>query len=576
MTLASNRGRGRARRRRRRPRDRRGARARRARAGRRDRGHGADHEARRGDRRLRRRPGRLHRDDPRDDARRSRLRAARRPALRGRQHPRRGAAHVDLRADERDAAVRARARDPRASPQPWSADPELASGVNTVGGNVTNEAVAAALGKAAPAPLADAARRLNASPSARSCSSAAEPSASRSRRSRPTARSSKRSPSPTATSNAAAHGRRPTRRPTSDRARASTRRDPASIAALAREVGADMVMNACDPRLNRAIFTAAFERPHHVRRHGDDPVGPAPRRRRTELVGPAARPGAVRALRRTGSAPACSRSSGWASSRALRRLRPLRRRSPLLRRSTTIDVRDGADLIVEGYAFAPTFSIWTTIEECLNPPIVYERGRGHYTTEPFSEPEVFEFPEGHRAARVRQRRARGSAPHPALDRLQPGDVQVRPRRRSSSTCCACSTRSASTATSPVDVGDVAVSPRDVVAACLPDPARLGDRMQGKTCAGTYVTGTGPDGAATRGVPVPRRRQRGLDGSATVARRSRGRPRSIPSSRSSCSRRAPGPAPACSARRRSTRCRSSTLLAEYGSPHGMEEREPVDP
>jgi saccharopine dehydrogenase (NAD+, L-lysine forming) len=43
------------------------------------------------------------------------------------------------------------------------------------------------------------------------------------------------------------------------------------------------------------------------------------------------------------------------------------------------------------------------------------------------------------------------------------------------------------------VGDVEVSPRDVVAACLPDPASLGDRMRGKTCAGTLVTGSGRDG-----------------------------------------------------------------------------------
>ncbi len=37
-----------------------------------------------------------------------------------------------------------------------------------------------------------------------------------------------------------------------------------------------------------------------------------------------------------------------------------------------------------------------------------------------------------------------------------------------------------------------VSPRDVVAAVLPDPATLGERMSGRTCAGTWVTGTGKD------------------------------------------------------------------------------------
>ena len=49
-------------------------------------------------------------------------------------------------------------------------------------------------------------------------------------------------------------------------------------------------------------------------------------------------------------------------------------------------------------------------------------------------------------------------------------------------------------TDPVAVGAARVSPRDVVAACLPDPATLGDKMTGVTCAGTWVTGTGRDGA----------------------------------------------------------------------------------
>jgi saccharopine dehydrogenase (NAD+, L-lysine forming) len=48
-------------------------------------------------------------------------------------------------------------------------------------------------------------------------------------------------------------------------------------------------------------------------------------------------------------------------------------------------------------------------------------------------------------------------------------------------------------TEPVAVRGCTVSPRDVVAACLPDPATLGDRMHGRTCAGTWVTGTGRDG-----------------------------------------------------------------------------------
>ena len=59
-----------------------------------------------------------------------------------------------------------------------------------------------------------------------------------------------------------------------------------------------------------------------------------------------------------------------------------------------LGTRDGSNLMVEGYDFAPSFSIWTTIEECLNPPVIWEADRGWFTTEPFSEPEVFDFPGG--------------------------------------------------------------------------------------------------------------------------------------------------------------------------------------
>ncbi len=42
-------------------------------------------------------------------------------------------------------------------------------------------------------------------------------------------------------------------------------------------------------------------------------------------------------------------------------------------------------------------------------------------------------------------------------------------------------------------GPVDVSPRDIVAAVLPDPATIGPRMTGKTCAGVLVTGKDKEG-----------------------------------------------------------------------------------
>ncbi len=84
-------------------------------------------------------------------------------------------------------------------------------------------------------------------------------------------------------------------------------------------------------------------------------------------------------------------------------------------------------------------------------------------------------------------------------------------------------------TDPVQVGGSAVAPRDVVAACLPDPATLGDRMTGVTCAGTWVTGTGKDCAsAASGSTFTTRWITGGLWPNMGLRRWCGRPRSIPS------------------------------------------------
>jgi saccharopine dehydrogenase (NAD+, L-lysine forming) len=157
-----------------------------------------------------------------------------------------------------------------------------------------------------------------------------------------------------------------------------------------------------------------------------------------------------------------------------------------------LGVRDGANLVVEGYDFAPSFSIWTTIEECLNPPVIWEEGRGWFTTPPFSEPEVFEFPEGigpvecvnveHEEVLLMPRWVKARR---ATFKYGLGDEFINVLRVLHQVGL--------DRTAKVRVGGVEVSPRDVVAACLPDPATLGDRMTGKTCAGLWVTGTGKDG-----------------------------------------------------------------------------------
>ncbi|MEU8766636.1 saccharopine dehydrogenase C-terminal domain-containing protein [Streptomyces griseus] len=158
-----------------------------------------------------------------------------------------------------------------------------------------------------------------------------------------------------------------------------------------------------------------------------------------------------------------------------------------------IGVRDGANLEVDGYDFAPSFSIWTTIEECLNPPVVWEKERGWFTTAPFSEPEVFDFPEGigpvacvnveHEEVLLIPRWVESRR---VTFKYGLGDEFIETLKTLHALGL--------DRTDKVTVPGGEVAPRDVVAACLPDPASLGDRMRGKTCAGTWVKG------AKDGVP----------------------------------------------------------------------------
>jgi saccharopine dehydrogenase (NAD+, L-lysine forming) len=268
--------------------------------------------------------------------------------------------------------------------------------------------------------------------------------------------------------------------------------DEAALVALLRDTGADAVLNATDPRFNLQLFAAAFEarctyldmalslsRPHPERPYEEPGV----------LLGAAQlaederwRDAGLLALVGMGVEPGLA--DVFARYAA----------DELFSELDEVAVRDGANLVVEGYDFAPTFSIWTTIEECLNPPLVWERGRGFYTTEPFSEPELFAFPAGIGVVEcVNVEHEEVVLVPRALDcrrvtfKYGLGTEFVEVLRMLH--------KLGLDSTRPVRVRGIEVAPRDVVAACLPDPARLGDRMSGTTCAGTLVTGLGKDGAS---------------------------------------------------------------------------------
>jgi saccharopine dehydrogenase (NAD+, L-lysine forming) len=267
-------------------------------------------------------------------------------------------------------------------------------------------------------------------------------------------------------------------------------RDEQAVAELLSASSADVLMNATDPRFVMPLYRAALHTSTNYldmamslsHPHQDEPysqtgvklgdeqfeqAGAWEEAGRLALVGIGVEPGLSDIFARHAA-------------------------DTMFERIDEVGVRDGANLVVAGYDFAPTFSIWTTIEECLNPPVVWEADRGWFTTPPFSEPETFDFPAG-------------IGPVECVN-VEHEEVLLIPRWINASrvtfkyglgeefiSVLRTLHKLGLDAVDPVSVGGQQVSPRDVVAACLPDPAQLGDRMSGLTCAGTWVTGTGKDG-----------------------------------------------------------------------------------
>ncbi len=152
-----------------------------------------------------------------------------------------------------------------------------------------------------------------------------------------------------------------------------------------------------------------------------------------------------------------------------------------------IGIRDGADLEVQGYEFAPTFSIYDALEECTDPALVWEKDKGWYAVQPFSDPETFHFPEGIGPLEVVNVEHEEVVLIPRWVKCKKvtfkyglGDKFINAVRVLK--MIGLHSRE------PIEVKGVKVAPADVVAALLPDPAKLGPLMSGKTCVGTWVRG----------------------------------------------------------------------------------------
>ena len=266
--------------------------------------------------------------------------------------------------------------------------------------------------------------------------------------------------------------------------------DVNDIRALIRKAAPDIVVNAVDPRFVMPIFLACEEEKVNYmdmamslsKPHPEDPMNKPGVKLGDEQF----------ARQKNWSDAGIYAVVGMGIEPGMSDVFARYAQDELFSRIDYLAVMDGSNLTVDGFDFAPSFSIWTTIEECLNPPLVWEDGRGWFTTEPFSEIETFDFPEG-------------IGPVECVN-VEHEEVVLIPQKVDAKKVNFKYGLGAQFITTlktihmlgmdrkdHVDVQGISVSPRDLLAASLPDPATLGSRMKGKTCAGALVKGLNKEG-----------------------------------------------------------------------------------
>jgi saccharopine dehydrogenase-like NADP-dependent oxidoreductase len=156
-----------------------------------------------------------------------------------------------------------------------------------------------------------------------------------------------------------------------------------------------------------------------------------------------------------------------------------------------VDIRDGDNYGNTDSDFG--FSVWTTIEECLQPPVIWEKNEefpeGHwFCTEQFSEPEIFNFP--------------GGIGDVEVVNVEHEEVLLVPREID---CNRVTFKYGVPADfrkkllvlheygladkkTKIKVGDSEITPRDFVCKVIPNPVGATMEMTGKGCAGAWVTG----------------------------------------------------------------------------------------
>ena len=266
--------------------------------------------------------------------------------------------------------------------------------------------------------------------------------------------------------------------------------DPAGVAALAKKHDVDIICNLCAPEFNPQLLQAAIQAGTHYmdtamtvsEPHPEGKIGPTHVKlgdKEFPLSGEFEKNGKL-ALAGFGVEPGMADYfARYAADHFFDEIEE-------------IGIRDGSNLDIpgaKGISFG--FSIWTTIEECTQPAIIWEEGKGWYTVEPFAEKEMFFLPEGigwveiahveheevinlGRSAHLLKGNKKATFKYALGDEFMEAIDIFKSTNMDKKT--------------PIKVKGVEVAPRDVIAAAAPDPNEIGKKYIGQTAAGTWVRG----------------------------------------------------------------------------------------
>ncbi|MBR0598005.1 saccharopine dehydrogenase family protein [Sinanaerobacter chloroacetimidivorans] len=263
-------------------------------------------------------------------------------------------------------------------------------------------------------------------------------------------------------------------------------RNPDEVKSLIEKYQIDLLFNACDPSFNETLFDTAYEYGIHYMDmaltlsvpHPTDPYHKTNIKMgdyqfakhedwvnsgKLALVGIGMDPGAVNVFAR------------YAQKHYFDEI-------------DEISIKDGGNLTAEGYDITFGFSIWTTIDECLNPPFKWEKEKGIYTVEPFSEPELFTFPDGigeqelvnvEHEEMVMLPRFMGDAAKKMSFKYGLGADFITMLKN---------IKALRLDDKHSKIKGTRLSPRDVVGMVAPSPVEVAASLKGKCCVGTQVTG----------------------------------------------------------------------------------------